>query len=256
LVIQTHGFLTKKFWIDGPWCSAFAAQPLANRGFVVLQVGHSADRMEDEKYVNTPQEADRQMAAYEGAIDFLNEKGFIDKERVGIIGFSRTVYHVAYALTHSKYHFAAATLADGIDAGYFQYRAFPDSVDEGLVIGAPPVGKGLSLWLVRSPGFNLDKVDAAVRLEAYGSDSVLEGWEWFQGLSQLEKPVDFIYLPNAVHILVKPWERLVSQQGNVDWFCFWLKGEEDSDSAKAEQYVRWGELRKRQETNEATQNSH
>jgi len=32
-------------------------------------------------------------------------------------------------------------------------------------------------------------------------------------------------------------------QGNVDWFCFWLKGEEDRDPAKAEQYARWHDLR-------------
>jgi hypothetical protein len=33
----------------------------------------------------------------------------------------------------------------------------------------------------------------------------------------------------------------------VDWFCFWLKGEEDADPSKAEQYGRWRELRKLQE---------
>lgn len=242
LVIQTHGFLPEKFWIDGPWNSAFAAQPLASRGFVVLQVGHAVDVMEDQKYINTPQEADRQMAAFEGAIDFLQKKDLIDTEKVGIIGFSRTVYHVAYTLTHSKYHFAAATLADGIDGGYFQYRAFPDSADSDLVNGGRPVEKNLASWLDHSPGFNLDKVKAAVRLEAYGAVTILEGWEWFQGLSQLGKPTDFIYLPDAQHTLVKPWERLVSQQGNVDWFCFWLKGEEDAEPAKAEQYKRWREL--------------
>jgi hypothetical protein len=30
----------------------------------------------------------------------------------------------------------------------------------------------------------------------------------------------------------------------VDWFCFWLKGFEDPDPARAEQYRRWRELRK------------
>ena len=42
---------------------------------------------------------------------------------------------------------------------------------------------------------------------------------------------------------------MVSQQGAVDWFRFWLKGEEDLDPAKAEQYTRWRELRKLQEQN-------
>ena len=66
-----------------------------------------------------------------------------------------------------------------------------------------------------------------------------------------EKPVDLIYMGDGAHILVKPWERMISQQGDVDWFCFWLKGEEDADPAKAEQYARWRELRKLQDKNKA-----
>ena len=74
-------------------------------------------------------------------------------------------------------------------------------------------------------------------------------WEFFSGLFRQGKPVDFVYLPAAEHVVVKPWERMTSQQGNVDWFCFWLKGEEDPDPTKAEQYARWRELRKLQEQN-------
>jgi hypothetical protein len=51
-----------------------------------------------------------------------------------------------------------------------------------------------------------------------------------------------IYIPDGVHILEKPWERMESQDATVDWFCFWLKDEEDPDPAKAEQCVRWREL--------------
>jgi len=50
------------------------------------------------------------MADYEGAIDYLDHRGLIDRTRAGIIGFSRTCYHVTYTLTHSNYKFA-----DGID---------------------------------------------------------------------------------------------------------------------------------------------
>jgi len=37
---------------------------------------------------------------------------------------------------------------------------------------------------------------------------------------------------------------MASQGGTVDWFRFWLKSEEDPEPAKAEQYIRWRELRK------------
>ncbi len=43
----------------------------------------------------------------------------------------------------------------------------------------------------------------------------------------------------------------MAQQGNGDWLRFWLKDEEDTDPAKAEQYARWRELRKLQAENDA-----
>jgi hypothetical protein len=248
LVIQTKGFNKGRFWIDGPYSSAFAAQPLASLGFVVLQVGSSTEPGEDARYTNTPQEAPRQMAVYEGAIDYLDARGLIDRNRIGIIGFSRTVFYVAYTLTHSPYHFAVATLADGFDGGYLDFVLTGDQVDDA-VIGGPPVGASLALWLRNSPGFNLDKVRAAVRIENYGSAGPLEGWEWFSGLSNLAKPVDFVWLPFATHLLVRPWERVTSLQGSVDWFAFWLKGEEARSPSNSRRYERWERLRTLQNRN-------
>ena len=248
LVIQTHGFDPSRFSIDGPFTSAFAAQPLLARGFLVLQVGGPRDLVGEDKYVDTPEEAPREMAAYEGAIDYLIGRAMIDPDKVGIIGFSRSVFTVEYTLTHSKKRFRAATVADGIDAGYISYMQFPNKEYE-LINGGLPFGKTLSLWIKNSPSFNLDKVQTPVRIEAYSPYTVTGAWEWFAGLTRLGKPVDFIYLPHGTHLLVKPWDRLISQQGNVDWFRFWLKGEEDADPAKADQYIRWRELRKLQENN-------
>jgi hypothetical protein len=42
--------------------------------------------------------------------------------------------------------------------------------------------------------------------------------------------------------LEKPRQRKASVEGAVDWFDFWLKGHEDSDSTKAQQYQRWEKL--------------
>jgi hypothetical protein len=42
-------------------------------------------------------------------------------DRVGPMGFSRTCFHVTYALIHSKINLATASISDGIDASYFQY---------------------------------------------------------------------------------------------------------------------------------------
>ena len=246
LVLQTHGFSKDEFWINGPWNSGFAAQPLAARGIVVLQVGHGTEPGGYMKHHRSLQEAPREMAAYQGAIDYLDRRGIIDRERVGIIGFSRTQYHVEYTLTHSSYHFAAATLADGFEGGYLQYLADPYSEkDEVMVNGGPPFGTSFAKWVEHSPSFRIDRVHSPIRIECHDW-GIVWCWEWYSLLTHMGRPVELIYLPDAVHILVKPWERLTSQQGDVDWFCFWLKGEDDKDSTKRDQYERWMDMRDKQ----------
>jgi dipeptidyl aminopeptidase/acylaminoacyl peptidase len=236
LVIQTHGFDPHGFWLDGPWSTAFAAQPLASRGIVVLQVNDSFGALGD-----TPGEAERAMSAYESAIEFLDKKGIIDRGHVGITGFSRTCLYVKYTLTHSREHFAAAIASDGFDGGYFEYLAVIPLAESEMesVTGAAPFGAGLAVWLRNSPGFLLDRVRTPIQLQADAPVSLFEQWEWFAGLRRLNKPVDLFYLPGGVHILMKPWERMASEGQSVDWFCFWLKGEEDPNPEKASQYVRW-----------------
>lgn len=249
LVIQTHGFSTDRFRIDGSFPTASGAQALASAGFVVLQADMGMTNIGTEK------EASSEVAAYEGAIRYLDRLGIIDPERVGLVGFSRTCYHVKYALTHSEFRFGAATVADGMDAGYFQYIAFSASSQSAYEFerlnGGPPFGRGLSSWIKRSPSFRLDRVRTPLRIEAIGPASLLQEWEWFAGLSRLKKPVDLIYIPEGEHILEKPWERMTSQEGNVDWFRFWLKGEEDPDPSKRVQYQYWRALRRQRDTAKA-----
>lgn len=243
LVIQTHGFFPGKFYMDGPWSSAFAARPLAARGIMVLQVGYST-KQDEGQFENTTAEGPRQMAAYEGAIDYLDKRGLIDRSRVGIIGFSRTVYTVAYTLTHSHYRFTAATLADGITGGYCDYLLFPYLSNTPLLNGGLPFGLSLASWLKNAPNFQLAMVRTPVRIEAYGPASVLGLWEWFSGLTLLKKPVELIYLPGATHLLTRPADRLISQGGNVDWFCFWLQnGEHGSSPKELNEFSRWTRLR-------------
>ncbi|HWO37640.1 MAG TPA: prolyl oligopeptidase family serine peptidase [Candidatus Acidoferrum sp.] len=242
LVIQTHGWMSKAFWLDGPFTTAFAAQPLVGKNIMVLQTD------EDYTHAGTPEEITREVSAFEGAIDYLDEKQLIQRDRVGIIGFSRTCLFVKYALTHSKFHFAAASVTDGVDEGYFQYivtlNAFPAiPQDSEGANGGTPFGEGLKSWISRSPAFAVNNVRTPLRITALNPLSLLLEWEWFAALSRLGKPVEMVAIQDGDHILQKPWDRMISQQGNVDWFCFWLKGEEDSDPHKSLQYARWRGLR-------------
>jgi dipeptidyl aminopeptidase/acylaminoacyl peptidase len=239
LVIQTHGFAPDEFSMGGvsDWDGGFAARLLAVRGIAVLQCCTVSG------YDDPSNEGEGSMRQIEGAITYLTKRGTIDPDRVGIMGFSRTVFQVGYTLTHSKMHFAAATLIDGIDGGYFQYLVWGPT-DNVHINQAEPVGAGLQKWLAISPGFNLDKVIAPVRLEAHGdSDGLLGLWQWYAGLKYQNKPVEMTLLPNASHIPKRPWERRVAADQEVDWMLFWLKDEQDKNPVKKDEYERWNKLR-------------
>lgn len=248
MVIQTHGYSLRQFSLDGSFTTVFAAQALANRDIMVLQVGGPDGGIED--IVATPEEAAVYMAGFEGAIEHFVSAELADPGKIGIIGFSRTGWHVEYMLTHSALPLAATEVADNIDESYLQYLLDPNDrrVFDEKGNGGHPFGEGIRTWADMAPGFNADHVHSPLRMELDSGpiDLILCAWEMFSNLRYLQKPVELFVIPDiqhGVHILQNPAQRLASQGGTVDWFCFWLKNEEDSDPAKAAQYARWRKLR-------------
>ncbi len=251
LVIQTHGYLPQQFSVDGGFTTVFAAQALANRDIAVLQIGGPDGGFDD--VLGTPKEVEVFTAGCEGAIQFFVTAGLVDPAKVGIIGFSRTGWLVEYMLTHSATPLAAAEVADNIDGSYFQYVLDPNDRrflnEQGN--GGRPFGDALGIWTRMAPGYNADRVQVPLRMELDSGpiDQVLGAWEMFSNLRYLRKPVELFVIPDiqhGVHLLQNPAQRLASQGGTVDWFSFWLKGEEDPDPKKKTQYVRWREFRKLQ----------
>jgi hypothetical protein len=251
LVIQTHGFLESEFEPSGVFPTAFAARALSAAGIVVLQVGAVGDCP-----TATPDEGACNVSGLESVARQLVSDGLVDPEKIGIIGFSRTCFHVMELLTTGSTRVKAASITDGFMVTYLQYMlASGDgnrvAKEANPIIGAQPFGVDLQQWLKRSPGFNLDKITAPLLVVGEGPTSLLFFmWEPYAGLRYLRKPVDLIMLHTDEHVLTNPAVRMASQGETVDWFRFWLKDEEDPDPAKAAQYDRWRKLRKLQEAND------
>lgn len=237
LVIQTHGITEATFEPSGFFPTAFAARALAAAGIVVLQI-------QDLTCATvTLEEGQCAVSGYESATTQLVSEGVVDPDNVGIIGFSRSCFYVMETLTTGTLRIKAASITDGVMEDYFQYMQTERVANEAnSMIGALPFGEGLQHWLKRSPGFNLEKVTAPLLVVGEGPASLLFMWQPYAGLRYLHKPVEAVMLNTHEHILTNPAVRLASQGGTVDWFRFWLKGEEDP--AKPEQYTRWRELQK------------
>lgn len=247
-VLQTHGYSPDLFLLDGPSedsGTAFAAQALANAGFIVLQAGEIAAAV-----TNDERESRLVAQGWRAAIRELIARGLVDPEKIGIVAFSRTCMHAIRFLADYPDIAGAATLADGPWWGYSSrvlLTNYPKSTVEDVLrtTGGKPELQHLQSWFDAQPLYQLPNSRAAIRLEAMGPISVVSLWETLAVLQNAARPVDMIYFPKGGHNLMKPVERVGSQQGNVDWFRFWLKDEADADPRKAVQYERWRRLRDR-----------
>jgi hypothetical protein len=246
LVIQTHGFRDWAFITDGIYPSAMAARPLASAGIAVLQTDY---RHDDDDY--GPPAAGIEAGKFESAVQQLTLDGIIDPKRVGIIGFSHTCWQVESTLILKPTLFRAATMANGLDNSYMQYLLwgveYPAAASqyEKANSGKPFGVEGLNNWLRLAPGFRLNGLKAPLRLEEYGEggEVVLNSWETYSSLRLQGKPVDLIRILDDDHVLQTPLGRMASQQGNVDWFRFWLQDYERPNPEDPNQYKRWEHLR-------------
>ncbi len=250
LVVQTHGYEPGEFLLDGPrgalFPAVFAAQPLAASGLIVLQMGGES---KSGHGAETRSVAEVFQLGVERAIDSLDRQGLIDRTRVGLVGFSRTGWLVGYVATHSAYPIVAVTTADNVTYNYWEYIAFPDdSADGNSILGGPPWGATFATFRERSVDFNLNRATAAWRFEIHGDAlGLIDDAFEVNVLRMMGKPAEFVWLPKSDHGGTRPQDRLVSMQGTVDWYQFWLMGVEDPDPAKTTQYARWRTMRAQRE---------
>jgi dipeptidyl aminopeptidase/acylaminoacyl peptidase len=110
-------------------------------------------------------------------------------------------------------------------------------------LGGWPEGAASANWHRISPSLNADHIQAPLLVNAADTEYVA-GLDLIVSLEQLHKPVEMFIYPNELHVKNQPKHRYEIYERNLDWFKFWLKGEENSNPSRAEQDARWRELRR------------
>jgi hypothetical protein len=229
ILLKDEGYdaTDNSYIIDGQdQLGAFAAQMLANDGFVVLL---TPGPLMPAKDVETPRELLNDKAHIESAIAYLDHLGLINPNRVGISGWSRSAMLTDYMIAHSSIRFAAASDVDG--GG--NYRAF--MLDDHLAATA-------DLLPDNDVDLHLRDVHTPLMSEEHGVSSLIGQAQLIGDLQALHKPVELYYYAHAPHNLRAPLQRYYSLTRNVDWFRFWLQGYVDHSPVKAQQYRRWQSL--------------
>lgn len=264
LVIQTYNVDLDAFYLDGPnfgigFSSAYPGRAFVREGVLVLAMGFWPQY--GVRGIDGYSKLTQFYGGVRAAIDALVKAGLVDPGRVGIIGFSTTGEVTLNLVTFSDVPIRAATLADGDTNTLFNYAVAygvegwqqMEEMNRGL-----PYGPARDQWVRNDPALNTDCVRAALRIESYGAP-VYGNYDIYSLLRRQYKPVEMVLIPGGAHSLSMPSERMISLQGNVDWYRFWLKGErrtevllagENAASLKA-QYELWRQMETMKATHDA-----
>jgi predicted transcriptional regulator len=191
------------------------------------------------------------VARIDAAVDALAAKGLIDRERVGLIGFSRAGFSTLYTITHpGKTRIKASIILDSMTGSWTEYTSSPENpgYDGSRNQYESFWGKGLSFWqnkegfLRAAPIFNVDKVQGPTLFQ-YVNDGSITGAPEILGAYQLNgRPAEWMnFGPLGFHWLQTPHQRAESMTASVEWMDFWLNGVAPADEARS---LRWSTLKR------------
>ena len=246
LVITTYR--SGDYFLRGASGDENPIQVYAAHGFAVLSfdVGptrnHHAGSFEEKV-----QDWASPTASLEEAVHELSGSGLIDPNRVGIAGFSHGEEIAGYAVTHTNLFAAAIGAAFYDPCFYFLGGAEWWDLFERWGLGGWPKGKSESNWQQIAMSTNADRIQTPI-LENASDTEYLVYLPVYRSLVSLGKPVELYLYPNELHVRNQPKHRLEIYERNLDWFLFWLQGEERPGPEKREQYRRWRQMKSRVRT--------
>lgn len=212
---------------------------LAQHGIASLCVEGRGARTEGLKGA---QSYDYEVAAWRNAIKVASAKLPIDSTKVGVAGFSYSAEVTSVTLFKTDL-FAAAMIAGTGNLDPLQYHIIgvtPTILKE--LLGLPPPTLEPEAWWKVSPALNADRIKAPLLIQVSDKE-MRSSLALYTSLRDRRKPVELIAYPNEGHGFIQPHHIASAFERGVDWFRFWLKGEEDGNPEKREQYQRWRLMR-------------
>lgn len=193
------------------------------------------------------QRIERPRQSMEWIIRRLANEGIVDPNRCGVSGLSYGSEISMYAYWRSTaFRAVSSTTASWEPMAYsIGGPAFATTLDDrGLL---KPQDGTYGRWKRISVSLNARPTLPPLLWQSPETERIVEMQSW-QELRRAGAQVEWLEYPGEGHSKRHPANEWWVNQRNLDWFRFWLKNEEDPDPAKAEQYVRWREMRTKWET--------
>jgi dipeptidyl aminopeptidase/acylaminoacyl peptidase len=177
-------------------------------------------------------------------IEHLVESGVADRARLGITGHSHGAWLAALVMARHRL-FVAASFAEGDPNHVLAYLMMPGELNRR--VHAPKTGSSLydnwRPYVEASADLHFQGLRTASLWEGGAQSLAVLMMTGPKAARHAGAPTEFIIYPRTGHNPHLPSIQRESAERNLEWFAFWLQGEELNASEKAEQYARWRALR-------------
>ena len=254
LVVMLYNLYNGRHFIaDADGFTSYPVQAFAGHGYAVLLLNLPEGTFiyEEGDFEKAKRaEVDILVSAVRSGVDSLVERGIVDSNRMGIMGWSWGAFWTDYIITHYPDWFQAAASGEGGSHNPGSYWQQDEILreQERRFYGGGPYGKYEPRWKEIAPLWNVDHLRIPLLMQY--SSAFLNGLELRSAISEQGGQPELVIYPDDEHVFLRPLNRYKSMMRHFDWFNFWLLSEEDPDPTKAEQYARWRELRKLHEESE------
>jgi dipeptidyl aminopeptidase/acylaminoacyl peptidase len=224
---------------------------LSSNGFAVLNYDMPFDHLGmatkpdyyEEYVAGYVEERRKDISAFEAIISKLSKDGIVDANRVGITGLSAGNDNIHVALAVEPELFAAVSSSGGGWAPSNFHLLSKELQDanarRGLGFPGSPSG---SNWSKISPIIDGTSQLPPILFQAADAEFIYDLAN-FSALRQYQSPSELVVFIDEHHVKWQPAHRLEIYERNIDWFRFWLKGEENLSAEKSAQYERWNTMR-------------
>ncbi len=236
----SHGFLR------GGVGDEFPIQLLAAKGFAVLSFARPnlEPKGETERELMASERTDWKdrrsvQSSLELAVDQAIATGAVDRNRMGISGFSEGTSATQWALINSSLFKVAALGACCEDMLSYPLSGGPTFAQTLRDAGYRLLEPGSeAYWKPMSLSLNVDRIDAPILVQTGDSEYEI-GLDVAETFTRKNKAFEFYVLEGEPHVKYQPAHRLAIYERSTEWFQFWLMKQMNCDPAKADQYKRW-----------------
>jgi len=226
LLVILHGGPPSSFMRT--FTGGVAAYPIASfaaAGFAVLRpnVRGSSGYGREFRYANVRDWGGGDFRDAMAGIDALAERGVVDADRLGVMGWSYGGYLTAFTITQTT-RFRAASVGAGITnlvsyAGVADIPGFIGSYFGSEFWDAP------ELWHARSAVLQVKAVTTPTLIQHGENDRrvpISQGYELYTALKRRNVPVAMVVYPRQGHGVGEPVLQLDIMHRNLEWFKRWV----------------------------------